>query len=237
MDSVFKQYERHLKAVAKASKLNKPVVFDALAAAGLTRVTVDFYGEGDSGQIEAVTGYAGDVPANSPSTSLTLQRASQKASDPRTAVATLGDAIEYLERRKQARLSNGVLTNLVFHREGSPVAEFRKAWASACIAAGVGKFICPKCKAEGTERKCERCTRRTEYSGRIFHDLRRTAVRNLVRSGVPQSIAMKITGHKTASMFRRYDIANEDDLRQAIEAFGRYHASEGQKVVAIGGGQ
>jgi hypothetical protein len=54
---------------------------------------------------------------------------------------------------------------------------------------------------------------------------------------VPQSIAMKISGHKTASMFRRYDIANEDDLKQAIEAVGRYHASQDQKVVSIGGGQ
>lgn len=49
MNDVFKHYELHLKATAEANKSNKPVVFDALAAAGLTRITVDFDGEGDSG--------------------------------------------------------------------------------------------------------------------------------------------------------------------------------------------
>jgi hypothetical protein len=57
----------------------------------------------------------------------------------------------------------------------------------------------------------------------------------MVRSGVPQSVAMKISGHKTASMFRRYDIANEDDLRQAIEAVQRYHQTEQEKMASIGG--
>ena len=52
---------------------------------------------------------------------------------------------------------------------------------------------------------------------RILHDLRRSAVRNLERAGVPRSIAMKLTGHKTESIYLRYDIVDEADLRDGLE--------------------
>jgi integrase len=55
------------------------------------------------------------------------------------------------------------------------------------------------------------------YPGRIPHDMRRSAVRNLERAGVPRSIAMKLTGHKTESVYRRYAIADDRDLRVAVE--------------------
>ena len=80
------------------------------------------------------------------------------------------------------------------------IVAFGGAWKTACLAAG-----CP---------------------GRIPHDLRRTAVRNLVRAGVPQTVAMKLTGHKTDSVFRRYDIVSPDGLRVAVERL---------EAVAVGG--
>ena len=74
------------------------------------------------------------------------------------------------------------------HR-GTRRRDYRKAWASACTAAGV--------------------------AGRIRHDFRRTAVRNLERRAVARSVAMKLTGHKTESVYRRYAIVSDADLREA----------------------
>jgi integrase len=79
----------------------------------------------------------------------------------------------------------------VFHNYGEPIRDFRGAWTSACKAAGV-----PDLK---------------------FHDLRRTAVRNMRRAGVPQVVRMRITGHRTDSMERRYNIVDTDDIKAAKE--------------------
>jgi len=71
-------------------------------------------------------------------------------------------------------------------------------------------------------------------AGTLFHDLRRSCVRNLEKVGVSQAVAMKITGHKTASVYRRYRIVDEEDQREAlakVEASAAWRAE--RKVVAL----
>jgi integrase len=99
-----------------------------------------------------------------------------------------GDLAELIDRRWEARL--------VFHRDGEPVGDFRKAWNTACHTAGV--------------------------ADKLFHDLRRTAARNMVRAGVPERVAMAVTGHVTRAMFDRYNIVSEHDLRLAAQKTTMY---------------
>jgi integrase len=141
---------------------------------------------------------------------ITLAAADSKNGETRTLVIS-GELTQIIERRKSARMtSDGMLSNLVFHREGRAIYEFRKAWRTACKKAG--------------------------FAGRLFHDLRRSAVRNLIRSGVPQNVAMRVSGHKSISMFRRYDVCSEDDLAAAMVSVEKYNkdaAASQSNVVSI----
>ncbi len=109
----------------------------------------------------------------------------------------------------------------VFTRtNGRPVRDFRKAWRTACVAAGVGRMLCKSCDQPVSGEKCEACGaegRGLRYSGLIFHDARRTAARNLRRAGVAEGVIMRIGGWRTRSVFERYNIVSQSDIVDALE--------------------
>jgi len=159
-----------------------------------------------------------------------------------------GDLRDLIERRRIARQvrkegSTVTLSGWLFHRDGEPVANFRKAWATACVMAGLGRFVCRQCGGDvDAAYKCALCAQEwtredLKYKGRIFHDFRRTAVRDMVRAGVPETVAMSISGHKTRSMFDRYNIHDERDQREAMRATQAYReqqaAAQREKLAAL----
>ncbi len=112
------------------------------------------------------------------------------------------ELIELLEARRLAtrklELRTGQIIPWVFsygegvrgRRPGEQIRRFHGVWNKACAAAG-----CP---------------------GKLFHDLRRSAVRNLERAGVPRSTAMRVTGHRTEDVYRRYAIVSEADMAECF---------------------
>ena len=122
---------------------------------------------------------------------ITLEKYATKGKAPRTVPILDGDMHDLLLANWEERQTNWPQSPWVFSLNGVPLKDFRTSWTHACVAAGVPDFH--------------------------FHDMRRTAVRNMRRAGVSQVVRMSISGHKTDSMERRYNIVDGDDLKAAKE--------------------
>ncbi len=99
-------------------------------------------------------------------------------------------------QRRERDLTYPTMPFVFYTPKGEPIDEFRRSWKTACKKVGL--------------------------QGRLFHDFRRTAIRNMVRSGTPERVSMMISGHKTRSVFERYNIVNEEDLRLAAKRVETY---------------
>ena len=111
-------------------------------------------------------------------------------------ISITGELLEMLKIERQRNPDS----EFVFARDGESIGSFFKAWKSAAKRAGLLALL--------------------------FHDLRRTGVRNLVRAGVPEGVAMAISGHKTRAVFERYNIVSGRDLKDAASKLEDYLARE-----------
>jgi integrase len=112
-----------------------------------------------------------------------------------------GEMVQRLRMEREVRDRLYPECAFVFQRNGKPIRDYRKSWGVARKAVGLGELL--------------------------FHDLRRTAVRNMVRAGIPEKTAMAISGHKTRSVFDRYNIINDRDLSDAAAKMERHLGSLG----------
>jgi integrase len=131
---------------------------------------------------------------------VTIPPGQTKGGEGRTFVMT-AELRKLLKRQREAtdRLEEkaGETCPLVFHQDGQLIRYFYRPWREACAAAKV--------------------------PGKLLHDMRRTAIRNLVRAGVSERVAMQMCGHKTRSIFDRYNITSERDLRNAATLLSAHH--------------
>jgi integrase len=109
--------------------------------------------------------------------------------------------LDAIKRQKAERDEKYPDLDWVFHDgTGLRLKTFYKAWASAC--------------------------ERAKLNGQLFHDLRRSAVRNMIRAGIPEKLAMELSGHRTRHVFDRYNITTDKDLSNAGEKLAQYLAAQ-----------
>ncbi len=99
------------------------------------------------------------------------------------------------EYAEQWEYRTGKIVTHVFTNQGKPIKDYDCAWRSACRRAGL--------------------------EGRTMHDNRRSAVRNMIRAGIPKHTAMQLSGHLTSHVFDRYDIIDHQDLEDATAKLGQ----------------
>jgi integrase len=130
-----------------------------------------------------------------------LEPGTTKNDEPRT-LPLVPEVFKVLSTQKAIRDAKYPSCSWVFFRHGKPIRRFEEAWKTACKAAVLVDI-------DG-------------HPAPIFHDLRRTCVRNLVRAGIPERVAMAISGHKTRSVFDLYNITSEADLQEAAVRLDEY---------------
>ena len=158
---------------------------------------------------------------------LSLDPGSTKNDDARHIVLTL-EALELLKACVHGKKTDDYILTRKTRKGNARVKDFRVAWFKLCVKAGLGEMRCAKCSTVSSEyhKRCPNvigtrdekpimCNARLSYSGLILHDNRRSAVRRMVRNGIPERVAMTISGHKTRSVFDRYNITSQADLRDA----------------------
>ena len=150
---------------------------------------------------------------------ITLRSEDTKNHEPRI-IYLEGELLEVIHFQRALRDQKFPEGPWVFSGEtGERIKDFRGAWDTACIAAGLCEVLTDE---EGKAVKGKN-GEPVRVPNKLFHDFRRTAVRNMVRAGVPERVAMMISGHKTRSVFERYNIVNEEDLRKASQKIKNYH--------------